>query len=83
VIGAHRYWATNLEAVLATQGRTRRWLADRLGVSESLVSKVLAGKKTVGREQGEVIADAVGVPFDLLFELRERSVIDTNPEQTA
>ena len=80
MIGASRYWATNLAAVLETQGRTRRWLAERLGVSESLISKVLARRKTVSAEQGEQIAVAVGVPFDLLFELRYRSRCDTHPE---
>ena len=48
-----------LEAVLEEQGRKRRWLADRIGVSESHISHVLAGRHTVDREEGERIA---GIP---------------------
>jgi transcriptional regulator with XRE-family HTH domain len=79
---AHRYIATsNLGAVLETQGRKMRWLADRIGVSESKISHVLAGRHTVDRDQGERIAGILGVPFSVLFELRERSDTDPSPEE--
>jgi transcriptional regulator with XRE-family HTH domain len=69
--------------VLDEQGRKRRWLAERIGVSESLISKLLAGKHTIDQEQGERIASALGVPFFVLFELRERSESGTEAEQIA
>jgi transcriptional regulator with XRE-family HTH domain len=82
--GATRYVATDaLEAVLEEQGRKRRWLADRIGVSESWISHVLAGRHTVDREQGERIAATLGVPFFVLFALRERSDSDPSPEDAA
>ena len=81
---ATRYAATTtLEAVLDEQGRKRRWLADRIGVSESLISKVLAGTKTLDRHQGELVSAAVGVPFSVLFELRDRSDTGPSPEEAA
>ncbi len=78
-----RYVATNLAAVLDGQGRMRSWLAGRVGVSESSVSKIVAGTRTVDRELGEAIAAAVDVPFFVLFSLRERSETDSSPEGAA
>jgi transcriptional regulator with XRE-family HTH domain len=83
MVGASRYVATEaLKAVLDEQGRKRRWLAERIGVSESSISHVLAGRDTVDREQGERVAGILGVPFFVLFELRYRSDIDSSPEET-
>jgi transcriptional regulator with XRE-family HTH domain len=79
-ISGARYVSTNLAAVLEAQGRMRRWLAERVGVSESLISKVLSGKKTVDQALGERIAEALGVPFNVLFEFRERNTSDSSPE---
>jgi hypothetical protein len=74
-----RYVATaNLAAVLAAQGRKQSWLAERLGVSSSLLCLIIGGAKTVGRDRGQQIADALGVPFGLLFKLRSRSRIVPN-----
>ena len=82
--GVIRYVATGaLEAVLEEQGRKRRWLADRIGVSESWISHVLAGRHTVDRTQGERVAGILGVPFFVLFALRERSETDPSPEEAA
>jgi hypothetical protein len=78
-----RYVATNLAAVLDGQGRMRSWLASRVGVSESSVSKIVAGTRTVDRDLGEAIAAAVDVPFFVLFALRGRSEINSSPEEAA
>jgi hypothetical protein len=69
-----RYVATaNLDAVLIAQGRKQAWLAGRLGVSTSLLCLIIGGVKTVDHARGQQIADALGVPFRLLFKLRSRS----------
>jgi hypothetical protein len=78
-----RYVATNLAAVLDGQGRMRSWLASRVGVSESSVSKIVAGRRSVDRQLGEAIAAALDVPFFVLFSLRGRSEIDSHPEEAA
>lgn len=78
-----RYVATTLEAVLEGQGRMRSWLAGRVGMSESSVSKIVAGRRTVDRPLGESIALALDVPFFVLFALRERSERDSSPEEAA
>jgi hypothetical protein len=77
-----RYMATaNLDAVLIAQGRKQSWLAERLGVSSSLLCLIIGGAKTVDRARGQQIADALGVPIGLLFKLRSRSdsVSDARP----
>ena len=78
-----RYVATNLAEVIAAQGRRRNWLAERVGVSESLISKIVAGTKTADRVLGERIADVLGVPFGVLFEFRERNDFIPPVEQEA
>jgi hypothetical protein len=76
-----RYVATNLADVIAVQGRRRNWLAERAGVSESLLSKIISGTKTADRVLGERIADLLGVPFGVLFEFRERNEFVSPAEQ--
>jgi transcriptional regulator with XRE-family HTH domain len=71
--GKRRYRATNLGAVLESQGRKQRWLAERIGVSGGYVSLIIAGERTVDRTQGEQIAALLDVPFFLLFSLGETS----------
>ncbi len=64
-----RYQSTNLDRVLADQGRKQRWLARRVGVSESLVSMLISGERTISADMAERIAAALDVPLFLLFEL--------------
>lgn len=66
-----RFLAKGLGDVMDEQGRKRRWLADRIGVSESYLSMVISGGRTVDRALGERIGSLLGVPFFLLFELAE------------
>lgn len=68
---SERFTATNLGSVLREQGRKRKWLAGRVGTSESLIGKLLNGERTVSRDVAERITAAVGVPFFVLFELYE------------
>jgi len=63
-----RYRTTALKDVIESQGRTKRWVASQAGFSESMLGHVIAGRKTIGREQAERISTAIGVPFFVLFE---------------
>jgi hypothetical protein len=67
-----RYRATGLGKVLEEQGRKRRWLARRVGISEPYLSRIIAGDKTIDRARGERIGALLGVPFFLLFEFADR-----------
>lgn len=77
---SERFTAANLGAVLRDQGRFQRWLARQVGVSESLISYVIRGERTLGKREAERISQILGVPFFLLFDLRYRSENGTNPE---
>lgn len=72
------YFATNLKAVLDEQGRRQDWLAEQIGVSESFMSRVIRGHCVIMRDRAERAAVALGVPFFVLFELRDGSEIATN-----
>jgi hypothetical protein len=63
-----RFFATNLEATIKAQGRTKRWVAKRAGFSESMLGHVMARRKTIGRKAAEKVSEALDVPFFVLFE---------------
>lgn len=71
VLRAERYRATGLGEVIDAQGRKRRWVADRVGMSEAYLSMIISGERTVDRGQGERIGALLGVPFFLLFEFAQ------------
>lgn len=79
--GATRYLATNLGRTLEHQGRTGRWLAHSLDVSESLISKVLKRERSIDGALADRIALIIGVPLFLLFELHDRSIEESQVEQ--
>lgn len=68
VLRTERYRAVRLGEVIDAQGRKRRWVADRVGMSEAYLSMIISGERTVDRAQGERICALLGVPFFLLFE---------------
>ncbi len=63
------YQATGLKAVLAAQGRRQDWLARQVGVSEQLISSALSGRRNLTREVAERVANVLGVPFFVVFDL--------------
>lgn len=71
-----RFRATQLAAVLKSQGRHQRWLAKQLGLHESYLSRVISGEKTLSIEQAERAASLLGVPLFLVGELLSRNDSD-------
>jgi transcriptional regulator with XRE-family HTH domain len=57
-----------LEQLLAAQGRRKDWLASQAGVSPSLISHVLAGRRTIAVEVAERMAAALQVPVFVAFD---------------
>lgn len=76
-----RYIATNLGKSLESKGLKQSWIARQLGVSKSLMSKVVSGDRSVDQMTAEKIAALVGVPLFLLFELRQRSKTESEMEK--
>lgn len=74
-----RYTARTVAEVVAAQGRRQDWLAKRAGVSESLLSMVISGQRSIGQEGAERIAGALGVPLFLLFDMHEG--LDSMPDR--
>jgi plasmid maintenance system antidote protein VapI len=62
-----RFRAVNLGETIAEQGRTKRWVAGRAGIHETLLSHFIAGRRTVPAPTAERISEALGVPIFLLF----------------
>lgn len=64
-----RYRATGLRTTLRSQGRMQRWLAHRIGFTESHVSNIISGRRTIDAERASRIATELNVPLDQLFEI--------------
>jgi plasmid maintenance system antidote protein VapI len=78
-----RYQATELETVITEQGRLRQWVAEQSGVHPSLITHLLARRRTVSQEVAERIAQALGVPLFLIFKLPEGSETLTVTQEDA
>jgi len=79
----NRYTATNLGSLLKAQGRHQRWLANQLDISDSLMSKVILGQRTIDEALAKRVATLLGVDLFFVFELHQRSELDTPMEQLA
>lgn len=73
---------TNADRVfeyLDARGVKARWLADQLGVHESVVSRIRHGRRPVPSWFVERVPDVLGQPRDVLFP----ELSDTTPERDA
>jgi plasmid maintenance system antidote protein VapI len=68
-----RYDASLLARYLHDQGRKQRWLAEQVGVHESLVSEWINGRRTLSELRAKQVARVLGVPFYLLFNVTEET----------
>ena len=60
--------ATELGRVLEEEGRKARWLAARVGISESHLSRIVSGERLISESLAQRIASALGHDFGVLFE---------------
>lgn len=56
------HFGSRLDGVLGAQGRSQKWLAGRIGVSETTVSRWIAGHQKPSAENVQAVAEALGVP---------------------
>ena len=63
-------YAQRIEAILDKQGRRKDWLAERIGIVPSRLSKILHGKRYYhfSPDQRRAVAEALQVPEAILFE---------------
>ncbi len=71
----------NLDHVIRSQGRTKQWIADQIGISRSHFSHVVARRRTIGDAEAEQVARTLNVPLFLLFELAEASILLADTER--
>lgn len=74
-----------LRSELATKGISQRELAQRVGLTESQVSKVMSGDRTLKADEADAIRRALGytLPEDLKPGSVERKIIDLVAELDA
>lgn len=57
----------NIQNVLLMQGKTQQFLAEKLGVSKQVMSKIVAGSKAINVAEISKIANALNVSADRLL----------------
>ncbi len=60
----------NIQNTLTNQGKTQQFLAEKLGVSKQVMSKIVAGAKAINVAEISKIADALDVSVDSLLEVK-------------
>lgn len=69
-MSTNRLMAVWLGPELNRQGRTRRWLARRVGVDPSLITRYCQLARPVPGERAEAIAAHLGVDLGVIFDVR-------------
>lgn len=62
-----RFRAVNLGETIESQGRTKRWVASQVGVHETMISHLIAGRRTAPQSLAIDLGAVLGVPFFDLF----------------
>ena len=57
----------NIQNNLKQQGKTQQFLADQLGISKQVMSKIIGGSKAINVVEISKIADVLGVSVDALL----------------
>lgn len=68
-----RYDGSQAKGLLDAQGRHQKWVARRIGISESYISLILSGKRPVSESLAQRIADLLGVEMWRAFAVHERT----------
>lgn len=72
---------SDLQQAIAGQGRRLDWLAARIDVSRSFLSRVVAGERTIAASDARVLAALLNSDIAVLFEIpsgTERDPIGTS-----
>lgn len=80
-LSTSRYEAKALNETIDVQGRRRDWVASKAGISPAQLTRIANGTRTASREVADAIANALGVPFFVLFLPTKRA--DTDTEEAA
>lgn len=61
----------NIQKVLAEQGKTQQFLAEQLGVSKQVMSKIVSGSKAINVAEISKIASVLDVSTDCLLSVQK------------
>lgn len=64
------YNGMKLAGLMQAQGRTGKWLARQVGVSEATISRIMHGKQVARPALAERIAAVLQVPLFLCFDVQ-------------
>lgn len=64
---------------LESQGKTQSLIAERMGVSKQVMSKIVNGKKAINIEEITKIAGIIGVTVDELLQLKDAPQVIQEP----
>lgn len=59
---------SNIQGILSAQGKTQQFLAEQLGISKQVMSKIITGSKAINVAEITKIANILQVPVDRLLE---------------
>ena len=79
----NRYVASSLREVITQQGRVKAWLAKEAGITPGHLSNVISGARTVSEPEARQIANILGVPLFLVFELATANKDDAEAKREA
>jgi transcriptional regulator with XRE-family HTH domain len=63
----------NISDIMEDRGMTQQYLADQLGVSKQVMSKIINGKKAINIAELSKIASILGVTADMLLSVKNNS----------
>lgn len=63
----------NISIVMEEHGMTQQYLADQLGISKQVMSKIINGKKAINVAEISRIASILGSSIDMLLTVRNNS----------
>ena len=81
-----RFIATAFWKVLKRQGRTIRWLAIQVGVSENYITQMKHGRRPIPESFAVKASHALSMPVDVLFapiELHDVDVLNATSDERA
>ena len=60
-------WASRVDALLEARERNRAWLAGKMVLSKSMMTRLMAGERTMSPGQMERIAEILETPVFMIF----------------
>lgn len=79
------YHGTKLKPIIQAQGLKQSWLSEQVGVSQTMMTRMLKGERRVPQPVAERLATILRIPFSVAFDLPDESKVhhEGSEEETA